>query len=788
MSVLDTFNEIEAGATNLVDIHAEPTLADLFAETEVTWHAGDVAIIAGGDAVGSLPGRGSYVYKGIDQTTPGVTTANDFLHLTTPTDLVESVAGHTGTVLTSELETSLADSFISSDPGSVTSTNIADGAVTAAKMAPGSTPAEGIPTFTSPESSMKVTGLLYNNFDNNNAGRLIVTHNPNDNVAVTNEELTAAGIVVDAVLQLGSADTSRGVVTGFDTFSGGRIITLKSDGVNNLNVSLNPPQDISVITPAVERAEGDYVAHVDDMGEVTWAMDTGGGEASSVGTDGVDTAAIQNDAVTNPKIGPAAVDTTELAADAVDGTKIADNSIDSEHYVDGSIDPEHLADNAVTNAKVADDAIGLAELSATGIPSETTYLRGDNTWAEVAAGSGDAEGIPNLPLGTPVQIPSSSGVTFQDPGTLFTNTATTVRLSSTSSGAAGDTQVTNAGIVVGAVLQVGDSPASRGTITSLERPNNGFSTVVTATDGTWDATLTGSQNIYIVPAADDGNYLLTLASGEDPTWTASSIPDFSEDRVLPSSGVGSYSQVENPTQILINGTQAETAALGFVNGAVVQTGTNPNSRGTITDTNPVGNRTRLIASAGTWDDPLVAPQPLSIIGGTAEGNYVLNLDDGNTTWALAAAGPAAYANSVRATGNAAKEITLTPGYWSIKYTGAEGYAHINSGWDNVRGGQLSFPVVDDGGFWFWNPENTPNSFDFYASDGDLNNAFWQFSGVGWHESSRNPGIGVDGIIATTSFSMELIVADGDVVIRVATATTDNTAITGAGALAAVRIT
>ncbi len=47
----------------------------------------------------------------------------------------------------------------------------------------------------------------------------------------------------------------------------------------------------------------------------------------------------------------------------------------------GVVATTELADNAVTNAKVADDAIGLAELSATGTPSNTTFLRGDNTWA-----------------------------------------------------------------------------------------------------------------------------------------------------------------------------------------------------------------------------------------------------------------------------------------------------------------------------------------------------------------------------------------------------------------------
>ena len=60
-----------------------------------------------------------------------------------------------------------------------------------------------------------------------------------------------------------------------------------------------------------------------------------------------------------------------LTADLIDETKLADNSIDSEHYNDGSIDNAHLAD----------DAVGIDELSATGTAGNTTYLRGDNTWA-----------------------------------------------------------------------------------------------------------------------------------------------------------------------------------------------------------------------------------------------------------------------------------------------------------------------------------------------------------------------------------------------------------------------
>jgi hypothetical protein len=54
-----------------------------------------------------------------------------------------------------------------------------------------------------------------------------------------------------------------------------------------------------------------------------------------------------------------------------------------------SVGTSQIADLAVTNAKVADDAVGLDELSATGTPSASNYLRGDNSWAAVAADTND---------------------------------------------------------------------------------------------------------------------------------------------------------------------------------------------------------------------------------------------------------------------------------------------------------------------------------------------------------------------------------------------------------------
>ena len=40
-----------------------------------------------------------------------------------------------------------------------------------------------------------------------------------------------------------------------------------------------------------------------------------------------------------------------------------------------------INDNVVDNGTMADDAIGIAELSATGTASSSTFLRGDNAWA-----------------------------------------------------------------------------------------------------------------------------------------------------------------------------------------------------------------------------------------------------------------------------------------------------------------------------------------------------------------------------------------------------------------------
>ena len=68
-------------------------------------------------------------------------------------------------------------------------------------------------------------------------------------------------------------------------------------------------------------------------------------------------------------------------------------SVGTSQIADLAVTTAKLDNLAVTNAKVADDAVGLDELSATGTPSASNYLRGDNSWASVAADTNDKVGV-----------------------------------------------------------------------------------------------------------------------------------------------------------------------------------------------------------------------------------------------------------------------------------------------------------------------------------------------------------------------------------------------------------
>lgn len=66
------------------------------------------------------------------------------------------------------------------------------------------------------------------------------------------------------------------------------------------------------------------------------------------------------------------------------GYKPADKPLTAADITDGIITSAKITDATIVNGDIANSTIALAKLSATGIPSASNFLRGDNSW--VAAG------------------------------------------------------------------------------------------------------------------------------------------------------------------------------------------------------------------------------------------------------------------------------------------------------------------------------------------------------------------------------------------------------------------
>ena len=81
------------------------------------------------------------------------------------------------------------------------------------------------------------------------------------------------------------------------------------------------------------------------------------------------------------------------------------------HYGTGVLNVP--ADGSVSLAKMADDAVGVAELSATGTASSSTFLRGDNAWTAVSgfdvSSITGATALAEQPQGTDEMVISDAG-------------------------------------------------------------------------------------------------------------------------------------------------------------------------------------------------------------------------------------------------------------------------------------------------------------------------------------------------------------------------------------------
>ena len=223
---------------------------------------------------------------------------------------------------------------------------------------------------------------------NGHAFFAVVLNQGVDTSAPADGSITTAKLGDDAVTSAKIADNA--VVTAAinaDAVTGAKIA---DDSINSEHYV-----DGSIDTAHIADSQITSAKIADD--NVTQAKIAAGAVSTTeLSNSGVTTSKLADDAVTSAKLGAGAVDTTALGADAVTAAKIADDAVNSTHLDTNAVTTDSLgatvvttakiADDAITNAKVADDAIGIAQLSATGTASSSTFLRGDNTFA--AAGGG----------------------------------------------------------------------------------------------------------------------------------------------------------------------------------------------------------------------------------------------------------------------------------------------------------------------------------------------------------------------------------------------------------------
>jgi len=149
-------------------------------------------------------------------------------------------------------------------------------------------------------------------------------------------------------------------------------------------------QNVDIGTPSDDVVD---TAHIKDNAITTAKIAAGTIIASDVADNSITNAKMADDAVGVAELSATGTASNSVflrgdnswatagstsASDLTSGTlpiaRIANDAIDSQHYAAGSIDNEHLAD----------DAVGVAELSATGTASSSTFLRGDNAWVALS--------------------------------------------------------------------------------------------------------------------------------------------------------------------------------------------------------------------------------------------------------------------------------------------------------------------------------------------------------------------------------------------------------------------
>ena len=237
-----------------------------------------------------------------------------------------------------------------------------------------------------------------------------ITHNTTKHTLVIHDGTTAGGhelarkdlsnvnlVNLISVTELKTSDGSDGQVL---TTDGSGNVTFRTVNVAGTAVGGDLTGTVSNAQIAANKV-GIAELDVADGTNGQFLITNGSGTLSFASAGAITLGGDLSGTTTNAQLAAGVVGSTELATNAVTTVKITDanvtaaklatNAVTTIKITDANVTTAKIADNAITDSKMADDAIGLAELSATGTASTSSFLRGDNAW------STDGSGLLNLP-------------------------------------------------------------------------------------------------------------------------------------------------------------------------------------------------------------------------------------------------------------------------------------------------------------------------------------------------------------------------------------------------------
>ena len=237
-----------------------------------------------------------------------------------------------------------------------------------------------------------------------------ITHNTTKHTLVIHDGTTAGGhelarkdlsnvslVNLISVTELKTSDGDDGQVL---TTDGSGNVTFRTVNVAGTAVGGDLTGTVSNAQIAANKV-GIAELDVDDGTNGQFLITNGSGTLSFASAGAITLGGDLSGTTTNAQLAAGVVGSTELATNAVTTVKITDanvtaaklatNAVTTIKITDANVTTVKIADNAITDSKMADDAIGLAELSATGTASTSSFLRGDNAW------STDGSGLLNLP-------------------------------------------------------------------------------------------------------------------------------------------------------------------------------------------------------------------------------------------------------------------------------------------------------------------------------------------------------------------------------------------------------